>query len=46
RVGKGNDAAKAEADFNAYTAWMKKMIGGTKISPITFRPKTGRYSTS
>ena len=41
KVGKPGEAQKAEKDFYDFTAFMKKMIGGGKYSPITYEPKAG-----
>lgn len=39
KKGKQQDALIAKQDFEDYTKWMKKEIGGTKYGPIVFRPK-------
>jgi hypothetical protein len=41
KVGKPQDATKAEQEYMAYIAYMKKSIGGNKFGPIRFVPKTG-----
>lgn len=46
KVGKRQDVLKAEAEFNAYVAWMKKMLIGGRHTVIQFRPSANRYSTS
>ena len=43
KVGKGQDAAKATAEFGAYVAWAKKQLGGNKFAPIYFEPEQGVY---
>lgn len=45
KIGNTNDELKANKEFDTYVSWMKKEIGATKISPITFRPASMRYGT-
>ena len=40
KVDKKENAAKAQAEYNAYVKKTKKMIGGGKYSPIYIRPRT------
>jgi len=44
-VGKRNDAIKARAELDDYIGWMRKEIAGARVTPITFRPSSNRYST-
>jgi len=39
KVGKPQDAQKAQAEYLEYTLWMKKEITGGKTAPIYFRKK-------
>jgi hypothetical protein len=41
KVGKPEDALKAENDFNAYCVFMRKTIGGNKYGPIRIQPTSG-----
>lgn len=39
KVGKPEEAMAAQAEYNAYIAWVKRQLGGNKYAPVYFQKK-------